>query len=107
MYVILCELKIYVIYFFYLHFDECIVFIFIDFKSINILIYFVTVLNAGKRFVCSNDCGKSYKYKHHLKRHILYECGGKKLFSCYICNKQFSRSMYLTTHFGLVHHIIP
>lgn len=56
-------------------------------------------MNAGEKFTCSNDRDKSYKHTYNLTKHMLNECGGKKLFSCYICNKKFTQKI---THSSLI-----
>lgn len=56
------------------------------------------VLTAGKSFSVSVDskyaaifkhtcitCGKTYKHKHHLKRHHDFECGVDPKFKCAFC----------------------
>lgn len=56
------------------------------------------VLTAGKPFSVSVDpkyvaifkhtcitCGKTYKHKHHLKRHHDFECGVDPKFKCAFC----------------------
>ncbi|KAF2878997.1 hypothetical protein ILUMI_27179 [Ignelater luminosus] len=52
--------------------------------------------NENKRFVCTK-CNKSYNFKSHfdvhLKSHIF-----KKLFSCPVCEKDFSQEKYLQSH---------
>ncbi|XP_065209945.1 gastrula zinc finger protein XlCGF7.1-like [Planococcus citri] len=41
-------------------------------------------------FVCPNMCGRSYKQKAGLYRHLKYECGCEKQFQCSECFKAFA-----------------
>lgn len=55
---------------------------------------------------CPNGCGRKYKRSCHLKRHLKYECGVSRQFSCIICMKEFSRRSTLKTHVAMVHGIL-
>ncbi|CAH1399500.1 unnamed protein product [Nezara viridula] len=44
------------------------------------------------------SCGRKYKYKKHLNRHVRYECGKAPSFLCPHCPKGFSRKQSLTFH---------
>ncbi|XP_068612488.1 zinc finger E-box-binding homeobox 1-like [Brachionichthys hirsutus] len=52
-----------------------------------------------KRKACSDCsvCGKRYRHKGHLKRHMATHAGGKP-FSCSICGRTFSKENYLASH---------
>lgn len=52
---------------------------------------------------CPNHCGKQYKHKFNLNRHIRYECGVDKQFRCSECNREFSQKSSLKSHLGLIH----
>ncbi|KAI4487900.1 hypothetical protein M0802_011719 [Mischocyttarus mexicanus] len=43
-------------------------------------------------------CGKSYKHKHHLKRHHDFECGIEPKFSCDFCDHRTRYKDSLTKH---------
>lgn len=58
-----------------------------------------TTLNDGRK-QCS-QCGKVYSLKHNLVRHMTYECGGQKKFSCHLCSNKYTQNASLTRH--LVH----
>ncbi|KAK7573702.1 hypothetical protein V9T40_010893 [Parthenolecanium corni] len=57
--------------------------------------------NARANAQCPN-CGKLYKYKFNLNRHIRYECGVAKQFRCTECGRSFSQKSSLKSHRGLV-----
>lgn len=75
---------------------------------INILIndfnlYYIT----GKfEYYCPNDCGKKYNRKHNLNRHLNYECGVERRFTCDICFKKFTYKNSMKFHKISVHRII-
>ncbi len=49
------------------------------------------------------NCGKRYKYKFNLTRHIRYECGVAPQFSCPECGRSFSQKSSLKSHRGIIH----
>lgn len=53
--------------------------------------------SKGEGHFCYS-CGRKYKYKKHLNRHVRYECGKGPAFLCPICPKGFSRKQSLTLH---------
>ncbi|XP_026814590.1 sex determination protein fruitless-like isoform X20 [Rhopalosiphum maidis] len=59
--------------------------------------------------ICPNKCGKLYKgpyRKHHLRQHLVYECGVIPKFQCRICFKRFARNPQLKYHLIRIHKII-
>ncbi|XP_050535141.1 zinc finger protein 39-like [Daktulosphaira vitifoliae] len=50
------------------------------------------------RFYCINMCGRSYKQKTHMTRHVNYECGQQKKFKCKYCSKKFYHKDALQKH---------
>lgn len=63
-----------------------------------------TVENSNaEKFHCSNGCGRSYVFKASLYRHLKYECGKSKQFTCEICGKKFTHRSDLRKHTGIVH----
>lgn len=51
---------------------------------------------AQRKFKCP-ECGKAFKFKHHLKEHIRIH-SGEKPFSCQHCGKRFSHSGSFSSH---------
>lgn len=58
--------------------------------------------NEEVRHFCEK-CGRSYRNKKHLKRHVQLECDRKKQFQCSLCQKEFYRKEYLHNHMRLIH----
>ena len=54
----------------------------------------------GQNCYLCGRCGKSYKLRGNLNRHIRYECGAaKKQQVCPLCEKKYSRPEHLREHF--------
>lgn len=57
--------------------------------------------------MCPNNCGRKYTNKYLLNRHLRYECGVNKHFSCQDCGKTFTHNFNLKSHSVIVHKRIP
>ncbi|KAF7272336.1 hypothetical protein GWI33_014885 [Rhynchophorus ferrugineus] len=47
-------------------------------------------------------CGKTYKQKTHLLRHLNYECGVEPRFTC-VCGRKFKQRSNFNRHFKTAH----
>lgn len=51
-------------------------------------------------------CGKKYTRKHNLNRHLNYECGVERRFTCTICLKKFTYRGSLNAHSISKHRVL-
>ncbi|XP_019881128.1 longitudinals lacking protein, isoforms A/B/D/L isoform X15 [Aethina tumida] len=57
-------------------------------------------------FPCTN-CGKIYKHRGNMRRHMVYECGKQARFQCSYCDRKFHQQSNLKRHFENKHSLIP
>ncbi|XP_026481455.1 transcriptional regulator MNL1-like [Ctenocephalides felis] len=55
------------------------------------------------RYICPNDCGRSYLRKETLRRHLRLECGVERKHRCGICDQRFVRRDHVKVHLIHVH----
>lgn len=58
--------------------------------------------NAEDQALQCSACGKRYSLKHNLARHVRFECGGQRRFSCHLCPNKYTQNVSLRRH--LTHH---
>ncbi|XP_012270367.1 longitudinals lacking protein, isoforms A/B/D/L isoform X22 [Orussus abietinus] len=51
------------------------------------------------------QCGRGYKMKHSLSKHMKYECGGQRMFKCDLCERRFTQNVSLRRHLMHNHNI--
>ncbi|KAK7573712.1 hypothetical protein V9T40_010903 [Parthenolecanium corni] len=64
--------------------------------------------NGGctENYPCLNGCGRIYKHKASLWKHLTFECGQEPKFSCQFCTAKFRQKSSLMRHIGLIHKIL-
>lgn len=62
----------------------------------------VNFLHDG--FPCGN-CGKIYKHRGNMRRHMVYECGKQARFECNFCARKFHQQSNLKRHCETQHRI--
>lgn len=60
------------------------------------------MLGEEKKNICGL-CGKRYKHRTHLNRHVKYECNIPPQFACPVCPYKAKQKGVLTRHFILRH----
>lgn len=53
-------------------------------------------------YPCQN-CGKVYKHRGNMRRHMQYECGKPAMFQCSFCDRKFHQQSNLKRHFENKH----
>lgn len=59
---------------------------------------------SSPRYTC-RKCDRGYTMLCNLRRHMKWECGGKRFFPCYYCSKSFTQKTSLQRHLTGVHNI--
>lgn len=63
-----------------------------------------TAMQENNKFICPNkSCNRVYKSRGSYSNHINYECGGRKPFKCWLCDKCFGQKGSLKSHLGIIH----
>lgn len=57
-------------------------------------------------FPCVNGCGRKYRHRRSMLKHIKFECGEKKQFKCRYCGRNFAHKYTVRTHLAYVHRIV-
>lgn len=83
--------------------DDCMFYWFIVFNDGG-LIFHVLVLVVGKH--SCKRCGRTYRHRNHLLRHVKHECGKEASFCCHMCPTKFKRNDLLRDHLKKFHKVI-
>lgn len=79
----------------------------IAYYQCNIFLWWLNNINLFTglqgRWPCMNNCGRSYKNKGDLIRHIRKECGIPPQYRCDTCRKMFKHVHHLKSHMIVVH----
>nr|XP_012225955.1 PREDICTED: zinc finger protein 425-like [Linepithema humile] len=51
------------------------------------------------------QCGRGYKVKTSLSKHLKYECGGRRNFCCDVCGRSFTQNISLRRHLMHSHNL--
>lgn len=71
---------------------------------LDLSISLVDTPNEWRPYVCDRPgCGRGYKYKSGLFRHVKYECGKEPQFQCVVCQKRFTQQQSLKSHMIYIH----
>ncbi|XP_072382445.1 uncharacterized protein lola isoform X9 [Diabrotica undecimpunctata] len=62
--------------------------------------------DSATGFPCHN-CGKIYKHRGNMRRHMVYECGKDARFQCSFCDRKFHQQSNLKRHFENKHTMLP
>ena len=62
-------------------------------------------LNQEDLSLRCHQCGRRYKVKQSLLKHLKNECGGQRNFVCDICKKTFTQNVSLRRHLIKNHNI--
>ncbi|XP_060535605.1 zinc finger protein 2-like [Cylas formicarius] len=57
---------------------------------------------SGYRYIC-NKCGKAYKAKRSLSRHLKYECSKVPSFQCPVCFTKSYQKCHIKMHMYIKH----
>ncbi len=63
---------------------------------------FVSNPTNDTKFVCP-DCGKVYKWKMTLNRHMKHECNKEPQFQCPMCPMRFKQKGHMVRHASRLH----
>lgn len=60
-------------------------------------------LCTGNSGITCNKCGRWYKHKSSLHRHLKFECGVDPKFQCTFCTYKAKQPEHLKSHMALKH----
>lgn len=75
---------------------------FVGTESISQRIQSFTV-GATNFYGCPNGCGRSYKHKKNVFRHVKFECGILPQFECPFCSHRTKQKINMDVHIKIKH----
>ena len=63
------------------------------------------MLRPSGFFTCPKGCGRVYRHKGNMNRHVTVECGIERKYKCHLCPTTCHYSYDLRRHFETVHRL--
>lgn len=79
--------------------------IIISYSTITGFLQSEKTVTDDRPFKCTNNCGRYYKRKQDLNRHLNYESSTQPQFFCIQCKQRFTKKENLRRHLTNIHKI--
>lgn len=81
-------------------------YVFINYFHFKVVLITFFSDKRESRLVCPKNCGRSYKNKCSIDRHLKFKCGVQPKFKCFVCSRTFTDKHSMKRHMILVHKYI-